>query len=41
MSLLVNTGVTAVPDTKEVEIKHGKDAFLILTTDGINYVSLN
>lgn len=31
-------GVTAVPDTKEVEIKHGKDAFLILTTDGINYV---
>lgn len=25
-------GVTAVPDTKEVEIKHGKDAFLILTT---------
>lgn len=31
-------GVTAVPDTKEIEIKHGKDAFLILTTDGINYV---
>ncbi|KAK4336611.1 hypothetical protein RND71_043950 [Anisodus tanguticus] len=31
-------GVTAVPDTKEIKIKHGKDAFLILTTDGINYV---
>lgn len=22
----------------QIEIKHGKDAFLILTTDGINYV---
>jgi protein phosphatase 1K len=31
-------GVTALPDTKSVEIKHGKDAFIILTTDGINYV---
>ena len=36
--LLKPYGVTAVPDTKKVEIKHGKDAFLILTTDGINYV---
>ena len=31
-------GVTAVPDTKKLEIKHGKDACLILTTDGINFV---
>lgn len=31
-------GVTAVPDTRSVQLKHGKDAFLILTTDGINYV---
>ena len=31
-------GVTTVPDTKEIQIKHGKDAFLILTSDGINYV---
>ncbi|RWS21780.1 protein phosphatase 1K-like protein [Leptotrombidium deliense] len=31
-------GVTCIPDTQTVEIKHGKDAFLIMTTDGINFV---
>ncbi|XP_054156164.1 protein phosphatase 1K, mitochondrial-like [Oppia nitens] len=31
-------GVIALPDTRSIEIKHGKDAFVILTSDGINYV---
>lgn len=31
-------GVIALPDTRSLEVKHGKDAFLILTTDGINFV---
>ncbi|CAH1794714.1 unnamed protein product [Owenia fusiformis] len=31
-------GVTAEPDTRSLEIKHGKDAFLILTSDGVNFV---
>ncbi|XP_013779589.1 protein phosphatase 1K, mitochondrial-like [Limulus polyphemus] len=31
-------GVTALPDTRSIQIKHGKDAFVILTTDGINFV---
>uniref|UniRef100_A0A0P6D586 Phosphatase 1K, mitochondrial n=1 Tax=Daphnia magna TaxID=35525 RepID=A0A0P6D586_9CRUS len=31
-------GVTAVPDVRKVKIKHGRDAFLVLTTDGINCV---
>ncbi|KAG8200341.1 hypothetical protein JTE90_028523 [Oedothorax gibbosus] len=30
-------GVTAQPDTRSLEVKHGKDAFLILTTDGVNF----
>jgi len=30
--------VIAEPDVKQVKIKHGKDGFLVLTTDGINFV---
>ncbi|KFM78338.1 Protein phosphatase 1K, mitochondrial, partial [Stegodyphus mimosarum] len=30
-------GVTAQPDTRSLEVKHGRDAFLILTTDGVNF----
>lgn len=30
-------GVSAQPDTRSVEVKHGKDAFLVLTTDGVNF----
>lgn len=30
-------GVSAQADTRSLEIKHGKDAFLILTTDGVNF----
>uniref|UniRef100_A0A131Y529 Protein phosphatase 1k mitochondrial n=1 Tax=Ixodes ricinus TaxID=34613 RepID=A0A131Y529_IXORI len=29
-------GVIALPDTRSIEVKHGKDAFVILTTDGVN-----
>ncbi|XP_077999277.1 protein phosphatase Mn(2+)-dependent 1K-like [Glandiceps talaboti] len=31
-------GVTARPETKSLEIKHGRDSSLVLTTDGINFV---
>jgi len=31
-------GVTARPELKQVQIKHGKDQFLVLTSDGINWV---
>ncbi len=31
-------GVIALPDTRTFEIKHGRDAFLVLTTDGISDV---
>ncbi|KAI1286792.1 Pre-rRNA-processing protein TSR1 -like protein [Halotydeus destructor] len=31
-------GVSALPETRSVEIKHGKDAFLVLMTDGITFV---
>ena len=30
--------VTARPELKQVQIKHGKDQFLVLTSDGINWV---
>ncbi|KAF8787441.1 protein phosphatase 1K, mitochondrial-like [Argiope bruennichi] len=30
-------GVSAQADTRSLEIKHGRDAFLILTTDGVNF----
>ncbi|XP_065307281.1 protein phosphatase Mn(2+)-dependent 1K-like [Dermacentor albipictus] len=29
-------GVIALPDVRSIEVKHGKDAFVILTTDGVN-----
>ena len=35
---LKDQGVVADPDIKQVKIKHGKDGFLVLTTDGINFV---
>uniref|UniRef100_A0A2R5LKW4 Protein phosphatase 1k mitochondrial n=1 Tax=Ornithodoros turicata TaxID=34597 RepID=A0A2R5LKW4_9ACAR len=31
-------GVIPLPDTRSLEVKHGKDAFVILTTDGVNCV---
>ncbi|XP_045584427.1 protein phosphatase Mn(2+)-dependent 1K [Procambarus clarkii] len=31
-------GVIALPDAKTLRVKHGKDAFLLLITDGINFV---
>lgn len=31
-------GVIALPDTRTMRITHGKDAFLLLITDGINFV---
>ncbi|KAI7688199.1 Protein phosphatase 1K [Sarcoptes scabiei] len=31
-------GVIALPDTRTIKIKHGRDAFLVLTTDGISDV---
>lgn len=30
-------GVTAQPDTRSLEVKHSRDSFLILTTDGVNF----
>ncbi|GIY89872.1 protein phosphatase 1K, mitochondrial [Caerostris extrusa] len=30
-------GVSAQADTRSLEVKHGRDAFLILTTDGVNF----
>ncbi|XP_054711544.1 protein phosphatase 1K, mitochondrial-like [Uloborus diversus] len=30
-------GVSAQADTRSLEVKHGKDSFLILTTDGVNF----
>ncbi|KAF0289033.1 Protein phosphatase 1K, mitochondrial [Amphibalanus amphitrite] len=35
---LKRSGVTAFPDTRSLEVKHGRDAFLVLTSDGINHV---
>ncbi|CAL4203478.1 unnamed protein product, partial [Meganyctiphanes norvegica] len=31
-------GVTELPDTRSIRVKHGKDAFLLLMTDGVDYV---
>ncbi|XP_023223017.1 protein phosphatase 1K, mitochondrial-like isoform X2 [Centruroides sculpturatus] len=33
---LAQYGVIALPDTRSLQVKHGKDSFVILTTDGIN-----
>jgi protein phosphatase 1K len=35
---LKNYGVTARPELRRVRLKHGKDQFLALTSDGINWV---
>ncbi|XP_037069478.1 protein phosphatase 1K, mitochondrial-like [Pollicipes pollicipes] len=35
---LKRAGVTAFPDTRSLEVKHGRDVFLVLTSDGINHV---
>jgi len=35
---LKDQGVTCQPDISQMKIKHGKDGFLVLTTDGINFV---
>jgi len=35
---LKDQGVTCEPDINQMKIKHGKDGFLVLTTDGINFV---
>ena len=35
---LKNYGVTARPELRQLQIKHGKDQFLVLTSDGINWV---
>ncbi|XP_076043835.1 protein phosphatase Mn(2+)-dependent 1K-like [Oratosquilla oratoria] len=34
---LKQAGVIALPDTRTLKVKHGKDAFLLLTTDGIHF----
>ena len=34
-------GVSATPDTSTMAIKHGKDAFLALISDGISFVMSN
>ena len=31
-------GVTAEPDITRISLKHGKDRYLVLTTDGVNFV---
>ncbi|KAK7082449.1 Protein phosphatase 1K, mitochondrial [Halocaridina rubra] len=38
---LKDYGVIALPDTRTIRIKHGKDAFLLLITDGVNFVLRN
>ncbi|KAM9718127.1 protein phosphatase Mn(2+)-dependent 1K-like [Menidia menidia] len=35
---LKSSGVIAEPETKRLQIKHAEDAFLALTTDGINFL---
>ena len=35
---MCSSGHSASPDLKKMTIKHGKDQFLVLTTDGINWV---
>ncbi|KAI1887413.1 hypothetical protein AGOR_G00190040 [Albula goreensis] len=35
---LKNAGVTAEPETKRITLHHAHDAFLALTTDGINFI---
>ena len=35
---LKDKGVTARPDVKHIGVKHGRDGFLALVTDGITFV---
>ncbi|EMP29346.1 Protein phosphatase 1K [Chelonia mydas] len=35
---LKSSGVTAEPETKRVQLHHASDSFLVLTTDGINFM---
>ncbi|XP_010085576.1 PREDICTED: protein phosphatase 1K, mitochondrial-like [Pterocles gutturalis] len=35
---LKNSGVIAEPETKRVQLHHADDSFLVLTTDGINFM---
>lgn len=35
---LKSVGVIAEPETRRVKLQHGDDAFLVLTTDGINFI---
>ncbi|NXK91827.1 PPM1K phosphatase, partial [Formicarius rufipectus] len=35
---LKNSGVIAQPETKKVQLHHADDSFLVLTTDGINFI---
>ncbi|XP_075357045.1 protein phosphatase Mn(2+)-dependent 1K [Mycteria americana] len=35
---LKNSGVIAQPETKRVQLHHADDSFLVLTTDGINFM---
>ncbi|XP_007899551.1 protein phosphatase 1K, mitochondrial [Callorhinchus milii] len=32
------TGVIAEPETRKIMVRHGEDGFLVLTTDGINFI---
>ncbi|ESP04232.1 hypothetical protein LOTGIDRAFT_136567 [Lottia gigantea] len=35
---LEKVGVVATPHIRSIEVKHGRDAFLVLDTDGVNFV---
>ncbi|XP_059821383.1 protein phosphatase 1K, mitochondrial [Hypanus sabinus] len=35
---LKSVGVIAEPETRRIKLQHGDDAFLVLTTDGINFI---
>ncbi|XP_067850548.1 protein phosphatase 1K, mitochondrial [Heptranchias perlo] len=35
---LRSVGVIAEPETRRIKLQHGDDAFLVLTTDGINFI---
>ncbi|XP_069781834.1 protein phosphatase Mn(2+)-dependent 1K isoform X1 [Narcine bancroftii] len=35
---LKSAGVIAEPETRRIKLQHGDDAFLVLTTDGINFI---
>ncbi|XP_051819882.1 protein phosphatase 1K, mitochondrial isoform X1 [Antechinus flavipes] len=35
---LKNSGVIAEPETKRIKLQHADDSFLVLTTDGINFM---